>query len=463
MGTPTKERTMSIQSINPATGDVLETLEPTSPQQIQSVLASAHAAFLEWRTQPFARRSALMHAAARELRARKDEYAVTMTREMGKPIVQAEAEVEKCAGTCDYYAEHAEAFLREQPRETDASRSYVRFDPLGVVLAVMPWNFPFWQVFRFAAPALMAGNAGILKHASNVPRCALAIEEVFRRAGFPEGLFRTVLVDSGTVKGLIADPRIVAVTLTGSERAGQAVAQQAGHELKKTVLELGGSDPFVVLADADVDVAARAAAEARLINSGQSCIAAKRFIVVEPVADRFLERFKSELAARRMGDPTARDTQVGPQARVDLRDELHRQVEESVKRGARVLLGGQVPAGKGAFYPPTLLAAVDRGMPAFDEETFGPVAAVIRSKDEADALRLANDSPFGLGAALWTKDLARAERLAAQIEAGAVFVNGVVKSDPRLPFGGIKRSGYGRELSEYGIREFVNIKSVWIA
>ncbi len=454
---------MSIQSINPATGDVLETLEPTSPQQIQSVLASAHAAFLEWRTQPFARRSALMHAAARELRARKDEYAVTMTREMGKPIVQAEAEVEKCAGTCDYYAEHAEAFLREQPRETDASRSYVRFDPLGVVLAVMPWNFPFWQVFRFAAPALMAGNAGILKHASNVPRCALAIEEVFRRAGFPEGLFRTVLVDSGTVKGLIADPRIVAVTLTGSERAGQAVAQQAGHELKKTVLELGGSDPFVVLADADVDVAARAAAEARLINSGQSCIAAKRFIVVEPVADRFLERFKSELAARRMGDPTARDTQVGPQARVDLRDELHRQVEESVKRGARVLLGGQVPAGKGAFYPPTLLAAVDRGMPAFDEETFGPVAAVIRSKDEADALRLANDSPFGLGAALWTKDLARAERLAAQIEAGAVFVNGVVKSDPRLPFGGIKRSGYGRELSEYGIREFVNIKSVWIA
>ncbi len=454
---------MSIQSINPATGDVLETLEPTSPQQIQSVLASAHAAFLEWRTQPFARRSALMHAAARELRARKDEYAVTMTREMGKPIVQAEAEVEKCAGTCDYYAEHAEAFLREQPRETDASRSYVRFDPLGVVLAVMPWNFPFWQVFRFAAPALMAGNAGILKHASNVPRCALAIEEVFRRAGFPEGLFRTVLVDSGAVKGLIADPRIVAVTLTGSERAGQAVAQQAGHELKKTVLELGGSDPFVVLADADVDVAARAAAEARLINSGQSCIAAKRFIVVEPVADRFLERFKSELAARRMGDPTARDTQVGPQARVDLRDELHRQVEESVKRGARVLLGGQVPAGKGAFYPPTLLAAVDRGMPAFDEETFGPVAAVIRARDEAHAIAIANASPFGLGASLWTRDRGRAERIVPHIDAGSVFVNALVRSDPRLPFGGIKRSGYGRELSEYGIREFVNVKTIWVA
>ena len=454
---------MSIQSVNPATGEVLETLEPTSPAQIDTILARAHAAFTEWRGEPFARRSALMRAAARELRARKDEYALTMTREMGKPIVQSEAEVEKCAGTCDYYAEHAEAFLAEQVRETDASRSYVRFDPLGVVLAVMPWNFPFWQVFRFAAPGLMAGNAGVLKHASNVPRCALAIEEVFRRAGFPEGLFRTVLVDSGAVKGLIADPRIVAVTLTGSERAGRAVAEQAGHEIKKTVLELGGSDPFIVLADADLDVAARAAADGRLINSGQSCIAAKRFIVVEPVADRFLDRFKSELAARRMGDPTARETQVGPQARVDLRDELHHQVEESVKRGARRLLGGEIPPGKGAFYPPTLLAAVDRGMPAFDEETFGPVAAVIRAKDEADAVRLANDSSFGLGAAIWTNDRARAERLAAQVEAGAVFVNGVVKSDPRLPFGGIKRSGYGRELSEYGIREFVNVKSVWIA
>ncbi len=454
---------MSIQSVNPATGEVLETLEETSPQQIDRILAGAQAAFTEWRTRPFAERATLMRAAGHELRAHKAKYALTMTREMGKPITQAEAEVEKCAGTCDYYAEHAEAFLTEQPRETDASRSYVRFDPLGPVLAVMPWNFPFWQVFRFAAPALMAGNAGILKHASNVPRCALQIEEVFRRAGFPDGLFRTVLAPSSAVKGLIADPRIVAVTLTGSERAGSAVAEQAGRAIKKTVLELGGSDPFIVLADADVDAAARAATEGRLINSGQSCIAAKRFIVVEPVADRFLERFKAELASRRMGDPLARETQVGPQARVDLRDELHRQVEESVKRGARPLLGGQVPAGKGAFYPPTLLAAVDKGMPAFDEETFGPVAAVIRAKDEADAIRLANDSSFGLGAALWTRDRDRAERLAVQIEAGAVFVNGVVKSDPRLPFGGIKRSGYGRELSEYGIREFMNVKSVWIA
>ena len=404
-----------------------------------------------------------MREAAQILRTRRAEYARTMTTEMWKPIVQAEAEVDKCAWVCEYYADHAEAFLAEQPRETQASRSYVRFDPLGPVLAVMPWNFPFWQVFRFAAPALMAGNAGILKHASNVPRSALAMEEVFREAGFPRGLFSTVLVGPSAVAGLIADPRIVAVTLTGSELAGSKVAEQAGYALKKTVLELGGSGPFIVLADADIGAAARTAADARLINSGQSCIAAKRFIVVEPVADQFLDRFLDELRSRRMGDPLVRGTQVGPQARIDLRDLLHEQVAESVKRGAKLLLGGEVPAGKGAFYPPTLLAAVDKGMPAFDEETFGPVAAVIRAKDEADAVRLANDSTFGLGASLWTEDRVRAERLAAQIEAGSVFVNGVVKSDPRLPFGGIKRSGYGRELSEYGIREFVNVKSVWIA
>jgi succinate-semialdehyde dehydrogenase / glutarate-semialdehyde dehydrogenase len=454
---------MSIQSINPATGQVLETFTETSTTEIERILAAAQAAFLQWRDVPFATRAQHMGKAAGLLRGRKSEFARTMALEMGKPIAQGEAEVEKCAWTCEYYAEHAAAMLAEQPRQTDASRSYVRFDPLGPVLAVMPWNFPFWQVFRFAAPALMAGNAAVLKHASNVPRCALQIERVLGDAGFPRGLFATALVGSAAVAGLIADPRIVAVTLTGSEHAGMQVAERAGHALKKTVLELGGSDAFIVLADADLATAARTAADARLVNSGQSCIAAKRFIVVESVADAFVGRFVEELRARRMGDPLAPDTQVGPQARVDLRDDLHRQVVESIKRGARLALGGEVPPGPGAFYPPTLLSAVDRGMPAFDEETFGPVAAVIRAKDEADAIRLANDSEFGLGAALWTQDRARAERLAARIEAGAVFVNGLVKSDARLPFGGIKRSGYGRELSEYGIHEFVNIKSVWIA
>ena len=454
---------MSMESVNPATGEVLERFDEPSPQELDRILAAAHEAFLTWRKVPFATRAQKMRAAARLLRERASTYARTMTLEMGKPIVQAEAEVEKCAVTCDFYAEHAEAFLAPQPRETDATRSFVRFDPLGPVLAVMPWNFPFWQVFRFAAPALMAGNVGILKHASNVPRAALSIEEIFRDAGFPRGVFSSVLVGSSAVPSLITDPRIVAVTLTGSEGAGRKVGEQAGRAIKKTVLELGGSDPFIVLADADLTVAAKNAADARLINSGQSCISAKRFIVVEAVADVFVDRFLRELSTRRMGDPLDRATQVGPQAREDLRDELHRQVEESVKRGAKLLLGGEIPHGKGAFYPPTLLTAVEKGMAAFDEETFGPVAAVIRAADEAEAVRLANDSRFGLGASLWTQDRARAERLAVDIEAGSVFVNGVVKSDPRLPFGGIKDSGYGRELSEYGIREFVNIKSVWIA
>ena len=454
---------MSIQSVNPATGELLESFTPASPGQLDRLVGKAQAAFVRWRTVPFAERAARMREAARLLRNGMAQHALNMTLEMGKPIVQAEAEIEKCALCCDYYADHAESFLAVEPRATDASKSYVRFDPLGAVLAVMPWNFPYWQVFRFAAPALMAGNAAILKHASNVPRCALAIEKVFARAGFPEGLFATALIESGSVARLIWDPRIAAVTLTGSEPAGVAVAGQAGRDLKKTVLELGGSDPFVILADADLGAAAKAAADARLVNSGQSCIAAKRFIAVDTVADRFLDLFVDELRSRRMGDPLARETQVGPQARSDLRDLLHRQVEESVKAGAKCLLGGEIPRGKGAFYPPTVLAEVDKGMPAFDEETFGPVAAFVRAEDENDAIRLANDSAFGLGASLWTRDRGRAEHLAEQIEAGAVFVNGIVKSDPRMPFGGIKRSGYGRELSEYGIREFVNIKSVWIA
>jgi succinate-semialdehyde dehydrogenase / glutarate-semialdehyde dehydrogenase len=454
---------MSMTSVNPATDEILETLDETSPAEIERSLARAGTTFAEWRDTPFSRRAECMRNAARVLRAHKTEYARTMTLEMGKPIAQSDAEVEKCAWVCEYYAEHAEAFLSEQARETDASRSYVRFDPIGTVLAVMPWNFPFWQVFRFAAPSLMAGNTGVLKHASNVPRCALHIEAVFREAWFPDGTFRTLLVGSSAVARLIGDARITAVTLTGSDHAGRVVGEQAGRSIKKSVLELGGSDPFIVLGDADVAAAARAAADARLVNSGQSCIAAKRFIAVEPIADRFVELFKAELSSRRMGDPLDPTTQVGPQARPDLRDELHKQVEESIKRGARRLLGGEIPAGKGAFYPATLLAAVDKGMPAFDEETFGPVAAFIRAKDEGDAVRLANDSTFGLGASLWTRDRARAERVAARIEAGCVFVNGIVKSDPRLPFGGIKRSGYGRELSEYGILEFVNVKSVWIA
>ena len=453
---------MALSSINPSSGELLESFEEATPAALERVLAHAWQAFLGWRTRTFAERAERLREAARVLRVKKAESARLMALEMGKPVTQGEAEVEKCAWGCEYYAEHAARFLAPEPRETDAARSYVRFDPLGPVLAVMPWNFPFWQVFRFAAPALMAGNAAVLKHASNVPRCALEIERVFRAAGLPEGLFGTVLVGPAAVPALIADARIRAVTLTGSERAGSQVAERAGRELKKTVLELGGSDPFIVLEDADLPRAARTAAAARLMNSGQSCIAAKRFIVVEEVAERFLELFVGEMRARKMGDPLARDTEVGPQARADLRDALHHQVEESVRRGARLLLGGSVPRGPGAFYPPTILTAVDKGMPVFDEETFGPVAAVVCARDEEDAIRLANDSTFGLGASLWTASRERAERLAPLVEAGSVFVNGLVKSDPRLPFGGIKRSGYGRELSEFGIREFVNVKSVWI-
>ena len=454
---------MSVQSINPSTGETLQTFEETSPAELDRVLDEAVAAYQDWRRRPYAERAGRMRQAARLLREQKTEYARIMALEMGKPLKQGEGEAEKCAWVCDYYAEHAAAFVAPERRETDASRSLIRFEPIGPVLAIMPWNFPFWQVFRFAAPALMAGNVGILKHAPNVTRCALAIEAIFREAGFPGGAFRAVVLRNEAVAPLIADPRVRAVTLTGSDRAGSQVAEQAGRHLKKTVLELGGSDPFIVLEDADLDRAATTAVEARLINSGQSCIAAKRFIVVERVAERFLERFTSEMRARRVGDPLDPATQVGPQARLDLRENLHRQVQESVKRGARLVLGGEVPAGRGAFYPPTVLSAVEPGMPAFDQETFGPVAAVIRAKDEADAIRIANASPYGLGASVWTADSKRGERVAREIEAGSVFVNGLVKSDPRLPFGGVKRSGYGRELSEFGLREFVNVKTVWVA
>jgi len=454
---------VTFQSINPATGDVLETFAETSPDALEGILERADRASRDWRRRPVAERAERLWAAARLLRERKDAYARTMALEMGKPLAQGAAEAEKCAWACDYYAEHGAAFLADERREADGSRSYVRFEAIGPVLAIMPWNFPFWQVFRFAAPALVAGNAGLLKHAPNVSRCALEIEGVFREAGFPDGLFRAVFLENEAVGSVIADARVRAVTLTGSDRAGSQVAQQAGRHLKKTVLELGGSDPFIVLEDADLVKAAQVAAEARLINSGQSCIAAKRFIVVERVADRFLERFTAEMRTRRVGDPLDPKTQIGPQARLDLRANLHRQVEESVKRGGRLVVGGQLPEGRGAFYPPTVLVAVEPGMPAFDEETFGPVAAVIRARDEGDAIRIANASVYGLGAAVWTEDTKRGERVARDIEAGSVFVNGLVKSDPRLPFGGVKRSGYGRELSEYGLREFTNIKTVWVA
>jgi succinate-semialdehyde dehydrogenase / glutarate-semialdehyde dehydrogenase len=454
---------MAIESVNPATGEVVETFSEIAPAELERALAGAWEAFVAWRRTSFATRAERLRAVAERLRERKVDHARTMAREMGKPVTQGEDEVEKCARGCEYYAEHAAAFLAEEPQPTEAARSYVRFDPLGPVLAVMPWNFPFWQVFRFAAPALMAGNAALLKHASNVSRCALEIEAVLRDAGLPAGLFRTLLLPAARVGDVIGDARVRAVTLTGSEAAGVRVAERAGRELKKTVLELGGSDPFVVLADADLAAAARTATAARLVNGGQSCIAAKRFIVVTDVFDRFLERFVAEMGARRMGDPLDRATEIGPQARHDLREALHRQVEESVRRGATLRLGGRVPPGPGAFYPPTVLTAVDPGMPAFDEETFGPVAAVVRARDEADAIALANRSSFGLGASLWTTDRERGARLAAEIEAGVVFVNGQVRSDPRLPFGGVKRSGYGRELSAFGIREFVNVKTVWIA
>jgi succinate-semialdehyde dehydrogenase/glutarate-semialdehyde dehydrogenase len=453
---------MPFQSINPATGQVLETIEPTSRAALERVLASAERAARDWRRRSVAERAALLRAAAKILRARKGVYGRTMALEMGKPLAQGEAEAEKCAVACDYFAEHAATWLAPEPHATEAARSYVRFDPLGPILAIMPWNFPFWQVVRFAAPALVAGNVAILKHAPNVPRCALELEQLCRDAGFPDGVFASVFIEPDTIAEVIADPRVRGVTLTGSPRAGASVGEHAGRSLKKVVLELGGSDPFIVLEDADVDRAAETAADARLVNSGQSCIAAKRFIVVEQVADRFLARFTAAMQARVVGDPLVAGTDVGPLARVDLRDALHRQVEESVRRGARLVCGGRIPAGPGAFYPPTILEAVAPGMPAFDEETFGPVAAVIRAKDEADALRLANASAYGLGASVWTADAARGERLAAEVEAGVVFVNGLVKSDARVPFGGVKGSGYGRELSEHGLREFVNVKTVWV-
>jgi succinate-semialdehyde dehydrogenase/glutarate-semialdehyde dehydrogenase len=451
-----------IQSINPASGVTLAEFAQHPPQYVDNILDRAIAAQQAWALRPLQERAHMLRAVAAVLRAKKADYARLITLEMGKTLAEAAGELEKCAWTCEFYAESAPRFLGDSQIESNASESKVVFDPLGVVLAVMPWNYPFWQFIRFAAPALAAGNATVLKHANNVPQCALALQMVFEEAGYPEGLVNTLLIDSSRVAGLIDDPRIAAVTLTGSTEVGRQVASQAGRALKKQVLELGGSDPFIVLADADIEQAALTAVRARYQNAGQSCIASKRFLVEASVADRFVEHFTALAQAIVTGDPLAEGVTMGPMARSSLRAELHGQVERTVAAGATLRLGGKLPSGAGAFYPPTLLDHVTPEMPAAREETFGPVAAVIRVKDAEQAVRLANATEFGLGAALWTSDLARARTLVRRIEAGAVFVNGLVASDARLPFGGIKQSGYGRELGAFGAREFTNIKTVWI-
>lgn len=455
---------MTIEAINPATGETVRVYQELPPDVASQIVAETHEAFLGWRETSFAERSVLMKKAADVLRARAKDLARLTAIEMGKPVTAGEAELRKCALACDFYAENAEHFLSRKMVQTEARKSFVAFNPLGVILAVMPWNFPFWQAFRFAAPGLMAGNGAVLKHASNVPGCALAIEEIFRDSGFPKNLFRTLLIGSGQVAALIENPLIRAVTLTGSGPAGRQVASKAGAMLKKTVLELGGSDAYLILHDADLEFAATESAKGRLINSGQSCIAAKRFIVVEAVRERYEALLVDKMKEAKIGDPLDAATQLGPLARRDLRDQLHRQVEASLAKGARLLLGGKIPEGKGVYYPPTVLTDVKPGMPAYDEELFGPVASVITVKDEAEAIATANDSTFGLGGGVFTRDLERGETIAADlIESGSVFVNKTVASDPRLPFGGVKESGYGRELSHFGIREFVNIKSVSIA
>ncbi len=453
---------MSIQSINPATEEVIQTFEVSNEKQINQALEQARAAFQSWRTTTFAERSVHLHTVAHYLRQHKEELARLSTLEMGKPIVEAEGEIDKCAWACDFYADNAERFLADEQIATNASQSYISFLPLGVILAVMPWNYPYWQIFRFAAAALMAGNTIVLKHASNVSLAALAIERIFKESGLPEGIFHTLLIPGAAAEKLIADPRIAAITLTGSDAAGVAVGTASGHALKKAVLELGGSDAFIVLADADLDAAAQTAVRARFQNTGQSCIAAKRFIVVEAVAAAFEQKFAAAAAQLRVGNPLERDTQVGPMPRADLRAELDTLVQASIKMGARVLLGGKPLEGKGFFYAPTILSDVTPEMPVFSSETFGPVAAIIRARDEEHAVQLANDSQFGLSSNLWTQNVAHAQQLARRIEAGGVFIYSMTASDQRLPFGGVKRSGFGRELSLFGIREFVNIQTVWV-
>jgi succinate-semialdehyde dehydrogenase/glutarate-semialdehyde dehydrogenase len=453
---------MTLVSINPATGEKLSEYAKWTDSEVLSAIGKVHGTWLEWKRSTFSERARLMDSLAGELRKDRENLARAISLEMGKPITQARGEIDKCALTCDYFAEHGENFLATETIQSDARKSYARFDPLGVILAIMPWNFPFWQVFRFTAPALMAGNTILLKHASNVTGCALAIEALFPKAGFPENTVRTLPVGSESVPLVISDRRVAGVTITGSLAAGRSVAKAAGEALKKTVLELGGSDPFIVLGDADLGLAVTQAVASRTINSGQSCIAAKRFILEKPIASKFLSGFEKEMARLIVGDPLSEQTQIGPLARMNLRDSLHRQVRDSLSLGAKSLLGGYPKEGPGAFYSPTILTDVRKGMPACQEELFGPVAAVIIAEDAEDAVRKANDTDFGLGAGIWTGDPGRAEALAVHLEAGSVFINGMVKSDPRLPFGGVKGSGYGRELSYYGIKEFVNVKTVWV-
>ncbi len=452
-----------MNSVNPATGKIIHSYAEYSLSKIKDILAQCQHGFLQWKHVSLKQRASKMKVVAQVLRNNKEAYALLMAEEMGKPLAQGRNEIEKCAWVCEFYAENAATYLAPQQIKTEAHKSFVSFDPLGVVLAVMPWNFPFWQVFRCAAPTLMAGNTIVLKHASNVSGCALAIEDVFKKAGFGYVVLRTVLIGNEKVEHIINDSRVKAVTLTGSTGAGQAIASQAGRALKKTVLELGGSDPYIILKDADAAKAAATCATSRLINGGQSCVSAKRFIVVKSCLKEFEERFVMHLRAQSMGSPLDSQTTLGPMARIDLRDGIHRQVQQSLKKGARLLLGGKIPKGPGAFYPATVLTNVRKGCAAYDEELFGPVAAIIEVNDEKEAIHVANDTVFGLGAAIFSRNIKRAEEIAMhELDAGCCFINGQVVSDPRLPFGGIKQSGYGRELSSFGIHEFVNIKTISI-
>ncbi|MDJ0706473.1 MAG: NAD-dependent succinate-semialdehyde dehydrogenase [Leptolyngbyaceae cyanobacterium MO_188.B28] len=460
---------MGIASINPATGEKIKVFEALTDTAVAAKLNLAQAGFERFRHTSFSERAGWFKAAAQILEDKQEDFGRLMTLEMGKTLASAIAEAKKCAWVCRYYAEHAAEFLTDTFAETDASQSFIRYQPLGVLLAVMPWNFPFWQVFRFAAPSLMAGNVALLKHASNVPQCALAIEEIFQQAGFPEGVFQTLLIGADKVAGLMADDRIKAATLTGSEAAGSSLAAAAGKQIKKVVLELGGSDPFIVLESADLDAAVATAVTARMLNNGQSCIAAKRFILADAIADDFQNRLKEKFQALKLGDPMEASTDIGPLATPDILHDIDQQVRACLDKGAIAMVGGkadptQLPANlrQGNFYPPTLLTDIPPGTPADNEEFFGPVALAFRVSNLDAAIKLANATPLGLGASAWTADPAESDRLINEIEAGAVFINGMVKSDPRIPFGGVKRSGYGRELGIQGIHEFVNLKTVWI-